>query len=167
MHLVSRVVGQLREDLDAPARLPSLYEHGYANGRTKNPRNAAYPWRRKNSSSSSYGGAVSYLTGEGTLDTCIVIRSAYVEDGVAQVQAGAGVVFDSDPQAKQMKLAAKLKRSSLRFKQLILKTLQQIWTHQTEGVVIMADIVFIDNFDSFAWPCRPVSFIRSQRKDLP
>lgn len=41
-----------------------------------------------------------YLTGEGTLDTCIVIRSAYVEDGVAQVQAGAGVVFDSDPQAE-------------------------------------------------------------------
>ncbi|MEL0611500.1 chorismate-binding protein, partial [Vibrio echinoideorum] len=48
----------------------------------------------------SYGGAVGYLTGAGTLDTCIVIRSAYVEDGGAQVQAGAGVVFDSDQQAE-------------------------------------------------------------------
>ncbi|GAM76644.1 anthranilate synthase [Vibrio ishigakensis] len=40
------------------------------------------------------------MTGRGDLDTCIVIRSAYVEDGVAKVQAGAGVVFDSDPQAE-------------------------------------------------------------------
>lgn len=41
-----------------------------------------------------------YLTGDGSMDTCIVIRSAYVENGVAQVQAGAGVVYDSDPQAE-------------------------------------------------------------------
>ena len=48
----------------------------------------------------SYGGAVGYLTGEGNFDTCIVIRSAYIENGIAHVQAGAGVVFDSDPQAE-------------------------------------------------------------------
>jgi anthranilate synthase component 1 len=34
------------------------------------------------------------------MDTCIVIRSAYVNNGVAHIQAGAGVVFDSDPQAE-------------------------------------------------------------------
>ena len=45
----------------------------------------------------SYGGAVGYLTGTGEMDTCIVIRSAFVKGNVAQVQAGAGVVYDSDP----------------------------------------------------------------------
>jgi anthranilate synthase component 1 len=40
------------------------------------------------------------MTGEGDLDNCIVIRSAYIENGMASVQAGAGVVYDSDPQAE-------------------------------------------------------------------
>ena len=48
----------------------------------------------------SYGGAVGYLRGNGDFDTCIVIRSAYVQDGTAVVQAGAGVVKDSVPQAE-------------------------------------------------------------------
>lgn len=46
----------------------------------------------------SYGGAVGYFTGKGHFDTCIVIRSAYVENGIATVQAGGGVVLDSNPQ---------------------------------------------------------------------
>jgi len=45
----------------------------------------------------SYGGAVGYLTGDGAMDSCIVIRSAFVKNNIAYVQAGAGVVFDSDP----------------------------------------------------------------------
>ena len=48
----------------------------------------------------SYGGAVGYITGNGDMDTCIVIRSAYVENGIASVQAGAGVVYDSIPQSE-------------------------------------------------------------------
>ena len=48
----------------------------------------------------SYGGAVGYFTAHGDLDTCIVIRSAYVEDGIATVQAGAGIVLDSVPQSE-------------------------------------------------------------------
>ena len=48
----------------------------------------------------SYGGAVGYLRGDGDFDTCIVIRSAFVAGGTATVQAGAGVVRDSDPQAE-------------------------------------------------------------------
>ena len=46
------------------------------------------------------GGAVGYLRGNGEFDTCIVIRSAFVRAGVATVQAGAGVVRDSNPQAE-------------------------------------------------------------------
>ena len=46
----------------------------------------------------SYGGAVGYLTSDGHFDTCIVIRSAFVQNGIAHVQAGCGEVLDSDPQ---------------------------------------------------------------------
>jgi anthranilate synthase component 1 len=45
----------------------------------------------------SYGGSIGYLTGNGDMDTCIVIRSAFVKNGVAHVQAGCGVVYDSQP----------------------------------------------------------------------
>ena len=47
-----------------------------------------------------YGGAVGFLSASGEMDTAIVIRSALVRDGVAEVRAGAGVVLDSDPHAE-------------------------------------------------------------------
>ncbi len=99
MHLVSRVVGQLRGDLDALHAYQACMNMGTLTGA---PKIRAMQLIRdvEGARRGSYGGAVGYLTGEGTLDTCIVIRSAYVENGVAQVQAGAGVVFDSDPQAE-------------------------------------------------------------------
>ncbi|EGA70340.1 anthranilate synthase component I [Vibrio sinaloensis DSM 21326] len=99
MHLVSRVVGQLRQDLDALHAYQACMNMGTLTGA---PKIRAMQLIRdvEGSRRGSYGGAVGYLTGEGTLDTCIVIRSAYVENGIAQVQAGAGVVFDSDPQAE-------------------------------------------------------------------
>jgi anthranilate synthase component 1 len=55
----------------------------------------------------SYGGAVGYLDADGDMDTCIVIRAAFVQDGQAHVQAGAGVVFDSVPQAEADETRAK------------------------------------------------------------
>lgn len=99
MHLVSRVVGQLRDDLDALHAYQACMNMGTLTGA---PKIRAMQLIRdvEQARRGSYGGAVGYLTGEGTLDTCIVIRSAYVENGFAQVQAGAGVVFDSDPQAE-------------------------------------------------------------------
>ncbi|NOH73005.1 anthranilate synthase component 1 [Vibrio pectenicida] len=99
MHLVSRVVGQLRQDLDALHAYQACMNMGTLTGA---PKIRAMQLIRdvERTRRGSYGGAVGYLTGEGTLDTCIVIRSAYVENGIAQVQAGAGVVFDSDPQAE-------------------------------------------------------------------
>jgi anthranilate synthase component 1 len=44
-----------------------------------------------------YGGAIGYLSYTGDLDTCIHIRTVVVKDGVAHIQAGAGIVADSDP----------------------------------------------------------------------
>ena len=99
MHLVSRVVGQLREDLDALHAYQASMNMGTLTGA---PKIRAMQLIRDTEKTrrGSYGAAVGYLTGEGSLDTCIVIRSAYVENGHAHVQAGAGVVFDSDPQAE-------------------------------------------------------------------
>ncbi len=99
MHLVSRVVGQLRQDLDALHAYQACMNMGTLTGA---PKIRAMQLIRdvEKQRRDSYGGAVGYLTGEGDLDTCIVIRSAYVENGIAQVQAGAGVVFDSDPQTE-------------------------------------------------------------------
>ncbi|WP_375750201.1 anthranilate synthase component 1 [Vibrio sp. HN007] len=99
MHLVSRVVGQLRNDLDALHAYQACMNMGTLTGA---PKIRAMQLIRdvEQARRGSYGGAVGYYTGEGDLDTCIVIRSAYVEEGVAQVQAGAGVVYDSDPQSE-------------------------------------------------------------------
>ena len=47
-----------------------------------------------------YAGCVGYFTADGEMDTCIVLRTALVKDGKLYVQAGAGVVFDSDPRER-------------------------------------------------------------------
>ncbi|WP_439333847.1 anthranilate synthase component 1 [Vibrio agarilyticus] len=99
MHLVSRVVGQLRPDFDALHAYQACMNMGTLTGAPK-IRAMQLIRQVEGRRRGAYGGAVGYLTGDGTLDTCIVIRSAYVEQGIAHVQAGAGVVFDSDPIAE-------------------------------------------------------------------
>src|SRR3546814_13442341 len=47
-----------------------------------------------------YGGAIGYFAANGTMDTCIALRTAIVKDGVMYVQAGCGIVADSDPEAE-------------------------------------------------------------------
>lgn len=99
MHLVSRVTGQLRQDLDALHAYQACMNMGTLTGAPKV--SAAQLIRNvEQSRRGSYGGAVGYLNGLGDMDTCIVIRSAFVKKGIAHIQAGAGVVFDSDPQAE-------------------------------------------------------------------
>lgn len=97
MHLVSRVVGTLRSDLDALHAYQACMNMGTLTGAPK-IRASELIRQVEQQRRGSYGGAVGYITGKGTMDTCIVIRSAFVRDGIAQVQAGAGVVYDSVPQ---------------------------------------------------------------------
>lgn len=99
MHLVSRVVGTLRSDLDALHAYQACMNMGTLSGAPK-VKAMQLIAQHEGVRRGSYGGAVGYLTAHGDLDTCIVIRSAYVEDGIATIQAGAGVVLDSDPQAE-------------------------------------------------------------------
>ncbi|TKI08126.1 anthranilate synthase component 1 [Martelella alba] len=99
MHLVSRVVGTLRSDLDVLHAYRACMNMGTLSGAPK-VRAMQLIAEAEGTRRGSYGGAIGYFTAQGTLDTCIVIRSAYVEDGIATVQAGAGVVLDSVPQAE-------------------------------------------------------------------
>lgn len=99
MHLVSQVEAELKPELDALDAYRACMNMGTLSGAPKLEATrllrGAEGERR-----GSYGGAVGYLAGNGDMDTCIVIRSGFVQGGQCTVQAGAGVVCDSDPAAE-------------------------------------------------------------------
>lgn len=97
MHLVSKVVGKLKNGLDALHAYSSCMNMGTLTGAPK-VRAMQLIAEYEGEGRGSYGGAIGYFTDLGNLDTCITIRSAYVENGIATIQAGAGVVFNSIPQ---------------------------------------------------------------------
>jgi len=99
MHLVSRVCGTLLEELDALHAYQACMNMGTLSGAPK-VKATSLIREIEGKRRGSYGGAVGYLTGDGEMDTCIVIRSAFVKNNIAQIQAGAGVVYDSIPQAE-------------------------------------------------------------------
>lgn len=99
MHLVSRVSAVLDEGLDALDAYRACMTMGTLTGAPK-LRAAELIREIEKERRGSYGGAVGYLRADGAMDTCIVIRSAFVKDGRAVVQAGAGVVRDSIPRAE-------------------------------------------------------------------
>ena len=99
MHLSSRVVGTLAEGRCAVDALAATFPAGTLSGapkiRAMEIIEALEPVRR-----GAYGGAVGYLDFAGNLDVAIAIRTAVVAGGVLHVQAGAGIVADSDPSAE-------------------------------------------------------------------
>jgi anthranilate synthase component I len=94
MHLVSRVIGTLKPELDALHAYQACMNMGTLVGAPK-VKAAELIRGVEGKRRGSYGGAVGYLAGNGDFDSCIVIRSAYVANNTAYIQAGAGVVFDS------------------------------------------------------------------------
>jgi anthranilate synthase component 1 len=106
MHLVSTVVGQLAPGESALDALSATFPAGTLSGAPKPSAmsiiDALEPARR-----GLYGGIVGYVDFAGDLDTAIAIRTALIRDGVAHVQAGAGVVADSDPVAEDAECRAK------------------------------------------------------------
>lgn len=116
MHLVSRVVAKLRDDCDALHAYRACMNMGTLVGAPKV--SAATLIRQVESQRrGSYGGAVGYLAGNGDMDTCIVIRSAFVKNDEAIVQAGAGVVHDSDPASEVAETENKAKAVILAIQQ--------------------------------------------------
>ena len=99
MHIVSTVVGELASDKSPIDALFSVFPAGTLSGAPK-PRameiiETLEPTRR-----ALYGGAIGYFDFTGNIDTCIAIRTALIHNGTAYVQAGAGIVADSDPTAE-------------------------------------------------------------------
>jgi anthranilate synthase component 1 len=107
-HLVSQVAGDLRAGLTPFDLLRACFPAGTVSGAPK-VRAMQLISELEGRRRGPYAGAVGYaLPDEGTLDTCITIRSILLRDGVAHLQAGAGIVADSDPAAEHEECLRKL-----------------------------------------------------------
>lgn len=123
MHLVSRVVAQLDDNFDALHAYRACMNMGTLVGAPKVSAARlirSYEQQRRG----SYGGAVGYLNGRGDMDTCIVIRSAFVKNDIAYVQAGAGVVADSVAAAEIAETETKARA--------VIAAIQATYTSETE-----------------------------------
>ena len=99
MHIVSTVTGKLAKDKAPIDALFSTFPAGTLSGAPK-PRAMEIIEELEPNRRGIYGGALGYLDFRGNIDTCIAIRTAVIKDGKAFVQAGAGVVADSDASAE-------------------------------------------------------------------
>lgn len=99
MHLESEVEGQLRTDHSIYDALRSCLPAGTLSGAPK-IRAMEIISELERERRGPYGGAVGYFSFQGNMDTAITIRTIVLKDGVAYVQAGGGVVYDSDPLAE-------------------------------------------------------------------
>jgi anthranilate synthase component 1 len=99
MHMVSTIRGELQPGRDALDVLQAAFPHGTVTGAPK-VRAMEILDELEPTARGPYAGAVGYVGFDGTLDTCITIRTLLVRHGVAYVQAGAGIVADSEPEAE-------------------------------------------------------------------
>jgi anthranilate synthase component 1 len=99
MHLVSTVTGRLRGDRNAFDAVTACFPAGTLSGAPK-PRAMEIIEELEPTRRGLYGGIVGYLDFAGDADTAIAIRTALIRDGIAYVQAGGGIVADSDPVAE-------------------------------------------------------------------
>ena len=97
MHISSNVEGRLREGLDALDALVAGFPAGTLSGAPK-VRAMEIIEELEPSRRGIYAGCIGYFAANGTMDTCIGLRTALVKDGTMYVQAGGGVVADSDPE---------------------------------------------------------------------
>ena len=107
MHLVSNVEGNIRGGLDAIDALSAGLPAGTLSGAPKIRAMELIDEFEKEKRGAVYAGAVGYFAADGSMDTCIVLRTALVKDGVMYVQAGGGVVADSVPEAEYQETVAK------------------------------------------------------------
>ena len=106
MHITSNVTGQLTPDRDAFDALAACLPAGTVSGapkvRAMQIIDELEPHRR-----GPYAGAVGYIDFAGNMDTCIALRTLVTHEGIAYVQAGAGIVADSNPTAEYQETLAK------------------------------------------------------------
>ena len=108
MHIVSNVVGEIRDDEDALSALLAGLPAGTVSGapkvRAMQIIDELEPEKR-----GVYGGGLGYFAANGEMDFCIALRTAVIKDGVLFTQAGGGVVYDSDPEAEYEETVNKAK----------------------------------------------------------
>jgi anthranilate synthase component 1 len=108
MHIVSNVEGELDDKYDAIDALAAGFPAGTVSGAPK-VRAMQIIDELEHEKRGPYAGCVGYFSATGEMDTCIVLRTAIVKDGKMYVQAGAGVVADSDPQSEHEECINKAK----------------------------------------------------------
>ena len=106
MHIVSNVVGALDPAKGALDALFAGFPAGTVSGAPK-VRACEIIAELEAETRGAYAGGVGYFSPDGSMDSCIVLRTAIVKDGVMHVQAGAGIVADSDPASEQRECEAK------------------------------------------------------------
>jgi anthranilate synthase component 1 len=106
MHLVSTVEGDLRSDQGPVAALRATFPAGTLSGAPK-PRALEIIHDLEPSYRGLFGGVVGYFDFQGNSDLAIAIRTAFIRDGVARIQAGAGIVLDSVPESEYAETRAK------------------------------------------------------------
>lgn len=106
MHIVSNVVGRLAPGKDALDALFAGFPAGTVSGAPK-VRACEIIAELEPETRGAYAGGVGYFAPDGNMDSCIVLRTAVLKDGMMHVQAGAGIVADSDPAYEQRECEAK------------------------------------------------------------
>ncbi|WP_417617748.1 anthranilate synthase component I [Parasphingorhabdus sp.] len=106
MHIVSNVVGQLAPGKDALDALFAGFPAGTVSGAPK-VRACQIIAELEPETRGAYAGGVGYFSPDGSMDSCIVLRTGIVKDGMLHVQAGAGIVADSNPAYEQAECEAK------------------------------------------------------------
>lgn len=100
MHIVSNVEGRLSPEHDVIDALCAGFPAGTVSGAPK-VRAMEIIDELETDKRGIYGGCIGYFGASGEMDTCIVLRTAIIKDGMMHVQAGAGIVYDSDPASEQ------------------------------------------------------------------
>ena len=100
MHIVSNVVGRLAPGVHPVDAVAAGFPAGTVTGAPK-IRAMEIIDELERDARGPYGGAIGYFSADGNVDTCIALRTAIVKDGIMHVQAGAGIVADSDPLSEQ------------------------------------------------------------------
>jgi anthranilate synthase component 1 len=108
MHIVSNVEGALADDHDALDALAAGFPAGTVSGAPK-VRAMEIIDELEKEKRGLYAGCVGYFSAAGEMDSCIVLRTALIKDGTMYVQAGAGIVADSDPDKEQAECVNKAK----------------------------------------------------------
>ena len=118
MHIVSNVEGEIDPQYDAVDALIAGFPAGTVSGAPK-VRAMEIIDELEDERRSFYSGCVGYFSANGSMDTCITLRTALVKDGIVYAQAGGGVVADSDPEGEYQEACNKAKA--------VMKAAQEAW----------------------------------------